>query len=103
MKSSSMPMSVKRPASAPAAAPTARPSHGERKTCLLYTSDAADERSSVDLGGRRIIKKKRKRKKVAGTGMSTALEDSDLVQSASSIKKRVASATMTIMVHITKQ
>ena len=24
-------------------------------TCLLYTSDAADERSSVDLGGRRII------------------------------------------------
>src|SRR5678815_2153748 len=30
-----------------------------RKTCLLYTSDAADERSSVDLGGRRIIKKKK--------------------------------------------
>ena len=28
--------------------------------CLLYTSDAADERSSVDLGGRRIIKKKTK-------------------------------------------
>mgnify|MGYP003381600051 CR=1 FL=1 len=27
-------------------------------TCLLYTSDAADERSSVALGGRRIIKKK---------------------------------------------
>ena len=26
--------------------------------CLLYTSDAADERSSVDLGGRRTIKKK---------------------------------------------
>src|SRR5678816_2528002 len=26
------------------------------ETCLLYTSDAADERSSVDLGGRRIIK-----------------------------------------------
>ena len=26
--------------------------------CLLYTSDAADERSSVDLGGGRIIKKK---------------------------------------------
>mgnify|MGYP003381639811 CR=1 FL=1 len=32
------------------------PSH--TRTCLLYTSDAADERSSVDLGGRRIIKKK---------------------------------------------
>ena len=31
------------------------------KGCLLYTSDAADERSSVDLGGRRIIKKKNKR------------------------------------------
>src|SRR5678809_1567425 len=30
--------------------------------CLLYTSDAADERSSVDLGGRRIIKKKKKKK-----------------------------------------
>ena len=30
-------------------------------TCLLYTSDAADERSSVDLGGRRIIKKKNRR------------------------------------------
>ena len=30
-------------------------------TCLLYTSDAADERSSVDLGGRRIIKKKQMR------------------------------------------
>ena len=30
-----------------------------RGRCLLYTSDAADERSSVDLGGRRIIKKKK--------------------------------------------
>ena len=30
--------------------------------CLLYTSDAADERSSVDLGGRRIIKKTKKNK-----------------------------------------
>ena len=29
-------------------------------SCLLYTSEAADERSSVDLGGRRIIKKKTK-------------------------------------------
>ena len=33
-----------------------------KETCLLYTSDAADERSSVDLGGRRIIKKKKKGK-----------------------------------------
>ena len=31
---------------------------GKVDVCLLYTSDAADERSSVDLGGRRIIKKK---------------------------------------------
>ena len=31
----------------------------QHRYCLLYTSDAADERSSVDLGGRRIIKKKK--------------------------------------------
>eukprot|EP00828_Plagiopyla_frontata_P046295 TRINITY_DN8170_c0_g1_i7.p1 TRINITY_DN8170_c0_g1~~TRINITY_DN8170_c0_g1_i7.p1 ORF type:complete len:260 (-),score=38.13 TRINITY_DN8170_c0_g1_i7:11-790(-) len=30
--------------------------------CLLYTSDAADEEDSVDLGGLRIIKKKRQNK-----------------------------------------
>eukprot|EP00658_Telonema_sp_P-2_P055537 TRINITY_DN44140_c0_g1_i2.p2 TRINITY_DN44140_c0_g1~~TRINITY_DN44140_c0_g1_i2.p2 ORF type:complete len:281 (+),score=36.03 TRINITY_DN44140_c0_g1_i2:801-1643(+) len=30
------------------------------RDCLLYTSDAADEEDSVDLGGRRIIKKKKK-------------------------------------------
>ena len=34
--------------------------HQRLNACLLYTSDAADERSSVDLGGRRIIKKKKK-------------------------------------------
>ena len=34
-------------------------SGGPALACLLYTSDAADERSSVDLGGRRIIKKKK--------------------------------------------
>ena len=43
------------------------PSAGSQKqlnrVCLLYTSDAADERSSVDLGGRRIIKKKKNTKK----------------------------------------
>ena len=32
-------------------------------TCLLYTSDAADEEDSVDLGGRRIIKKKDRKEK----------------------------------------
>ena len=31
--------------------------------CLLYTSDAADDLLCVDLGGRRIIKKKKKTKK----------------------------------------
>ena len=31
-------------------------------SCLLYTSDAADEEDSVDLGGRRIIKKKKNTK-----------------------------------------
>eukprot|EP00831_Metopus_contortus_P069696 TRINITY_DN62789_c0_g1_i1.p2 TRINITY_DN62789_c0_g1~~TRINITY_DN62789_c0_g1_i1.p2 ORF type:complete len:123 (+),score=51.18 TRINITY_DN62789_c0_g1_i1:118-486(+) len=30
------------------------------KTCLLYTSDAADDTPCVDLGGRRISKKKNK-------------------------------------------
>ena len=37
-------------------------------TCLLYTSDAADEEDSGDFGGRRIIKKKKKRKKNGLTG-----------------------------------
>ena len=32
-------------------------SHANNKTCLLYTSDAADDSLRVDLGGRRIIKK----------------------------------------------
>src|SRR5665811_1554178 len=32
-------------------------------TCLLYTSDAADDLTRVDLGGRRIIKKKKTQNK----------------------------------------
>ena len=36
-----------------------KPAETHLYSCLLYTSDAADERSSVDLGGRRIIKKKK--------------------------------------------
>jgi len=32
-----------------------------RQSCLLYTSDAADDLLCVDLGGRRIIKKKKKK------------------------------------------
>ena len=35
----------------------------EDEGCLLYTSDAADERSRADLGGRRNIKKKNNKKK----------------------------------------
>ena len=39
-----------------------RPGHRvldrHRRPCLLYTSDAADDLLCVDLGGRRIIKKK---------------------------------------------
>ena len=31
----------------------------EMLICLLYTSDAADDTPCVDLGGRRIIKKKK--------------------------------------------
>ena len=31
--------------------------------CLLYTSDAADDLLCVDLGGRRVIKKKKSNKK----------------------------------------
>ena len=33
---------------------------GQVYNCLLYTSDAADDLLCVDLGGRRIIKKKKR-------------------------------------------
>src|SRR5664280_2589829 len=36
-------------------APVSRPVQRTGTICLLYTSDAADEEDSVDLGGRRII------------------------------------------------
>ena len=36
------------------------PAAGSYYICLLYTSDAADDLLCVDLGGRRIIKKKTK-------------------------------------------
>ena len=42
--------------------------------CLLYTSDAADERSSVDLGGRRIIKKKKIEELYRCVGVHTKIE-----------------------------
>ena len=48
--------------------PSRMPTHAsELYACLLYTSDAADERSSVDLGGRRIIKKNNKKNKKTNT------------------------------------
>ena len=34
----------------------------QKNTCLLYTSDAADEEDSVGLGGLRILKKKKQKK-----------------------------------------
>ena len=37
---------------------------GRHATCLLYTSDAADDLLCVDLGGRRIIKKKTTKKTI---------------------------------------
>src|SRR5664280_1789496 len=37
--------------------PLPSPPPNRQHICLLYTSDAADEEDSVDLGGRRIIKK----------------------------------------------
>src|SRR5665254_10514 len=51
----------KRQGRTPGAARRARRSPGHRPArpaCLLYTSDAADDLTRVDLGGRRIIKKK---------------------------------------------
>eukprot|EP00831_Metopus_contortus_P074610 TRINITY_DN6815_c0_g1_i4.p2 TRINITY_DN6815_c0_g1~~TRINITY_DN6815_c0_g1_i4.p2 ORF type:complete len:245 (-),score=30.24 TRINITY_DN6815_c0_g1_i4:67-801(-) len=36
----------------------------QQSTCLLYTSDAADDTPCVDLGGRRIIKKKKNKHKI---------------------------------------
>ena len=51
-----------------------------KNTCLLYTSDAADERSSVDLGGRRIIKKKKiaKKKRHMKVNKNTIEDDTDI-------------------------
>ena len=62
-----------RPASRQAAAQPGTPAYNPARpaprpmtsrainTCLLYTSDAADDLLCVDLGGRRIIKKKKKK------------------------------------------
>ena len=57
------------------------------QTCLLYTSDAADERSSVDLGGRRIITKKKKTKKKRKQ-RSLALDETEAVKALKTSKYR---------------
>src|SRR5674536_211348 len=55
LRKESVAPSTRRPASASLAAPLARPCLLMKvRLCLLYTSDAADEEDSVDLGGRRI-------------------------------------------------
>ena len=51
-----------KPRSRTGAPKPSRKAPARKKPCLLYTSDAADERSSVDLGGRRIITKKKQKK-----------------------------------------
>ena len=48
--------------------------------CLLYTSDAAGERSSVDLGGRRIIYKKKKKIQNIGADETQTTNSSDLLK-----------------------
>ena len=50
------------------------------RICLLYTSDAADERSSVDLGGRRIIKKKKIEDQHAPTHINNNTIDTHMTQ-----------------------
>ena len=50
------------------------PVYNLQRNCLLYTSDAADERSSVDLGGRRIIKKKKQQIERSGGDDTTIRE-----------------------------
>ena len=57
----------------PCASPGAHtaPEGVNMEACLLYTSDAADERSSVDLGGRRIIKKKKSTQECTHTNAHT--------------------------------
>ena len=46
-------------AASPRPVQTLQELYAELLRCLLYTSDAADDLLCVDLGGRRIIKKKK--------------------------------------------
>ena len=62
----------------------------EFNDCLLYTSDAADERSSVDLGGRRIIKKKKRYKLERWRAPTTTIETNETRRDHSNAKKATA-------------
>mgnify|MGYP003378143573 CR=1 FL=1 len=61
------PHHLKRLADETGTVPSVNQIEGHPYFCLLYTSDAADERSSVDLGGRRLIKKKTDRRTPSST------------------------------------
>ena len=65
------------------------------RPCLLYTSDAADERSSVDLGGRRIIKKK-KWSKINGNGIYMNTRDKDAIATTTRAEEQMAHKTTRI-------
>ena len=47
-----------------------------RRDCRFYTTDAAEEGLGVDLGGRRILKKKTDHSKSQYISLSTTLHDS---------------------------
>eukprot|EP00825_Cyclidium_porcatum_P006935 TRINITY_DN13474_c0_g1_i2.p1 TRINITY_DN13474_c0_g1~~TRINITY_DN13474_c0_g1_i2.p1 ORF type:complete len:254 (+),score=34.08 TRINITY_DN13474_c0_g1_i2:425-1186(+) len=49
-------------------------------SCLLYTSDAADDMQCVDLGGRRIIKKKKKNKQIQKNLAKNKTQETNKVQ-----------------------
>ena len=55
------------------------PIPGVVNACLLYTSDAADDLLCVDLGGRRIIKKKVTQKRNTCSARSASLDSNLLV------------------------
>ena len=67
-------------ASTPGGIWTPAPALGQALICLLYTSDAADERSSVDLGGRRIIKKKKRNTSVVRPHVQEYTRDNERIE-----------------------
>ena len=55
-----------------------RDATNELSYCLLYTSDAADDLLCVDLGGRRIIKKKHDKEQHNGSVCTTSTHHTTL-------------------------